>query len=295
MNVDIISDLHIDSWNNNYKSKYITTTKHMPFNFEDWQHQNINTTNEDQSTDRSLNILIIAGDISDDMITSMKYLNDMHLSYDKVLLIDGNHEHAYKFPSLYSNEELIKIVDEYASEELKKKLVFLPEKDFIANDTVFIGINSWWDYRKEDKDVVEYKQKNYFVRWMAHLTFDDSCNFIVNVVNKAKKHATILRDKIKKYTNHPKIKNIVITTHSVPLGSFCLDKYRDTEMNTFLEDIILDDSVMDHENKKYYWIFGHTHSLHKDIRHNISFLANPRGRPTDMNRETYKPERIVIE
>jgi metallophosphoesterase superfamily enzyme len=43
-------------------------------------------------------ILIVAGDICDDLNDSINYLDHISQYYDKVLYVDGNHEHISQYP-----------------------------------------------------------------------------------------------------------------------------------------------------------------------------------------------------
>ena len=45
------------------------------------------------------NIIIIAGDISDDMDMTVNWLNDISSNYETILLVDGNHEHVSHYKS----------------------------------------------------------------------------------------------------------------------------------------------------------------------------------------------------
>ena len=44
-------------------------------------------------------ILIIAGDISDDIDLSIKYIDNISKKYKKILFVDGNHEHVNRYPN----------------------------------------------------------------------------------------------------------------------------------------------------------------------------------------------------
>ncbi len=87
--MDIISDLHIDHWDVTIGVKYPCGSRiHHPFKI---------TPQSD--------ILIVAGDISDDLELSLKYLDEVSKHYKKVLFVDGNHEHVNIYPELYSIDQ----------------------------------------------------------------------------------------------------------------------------------------------------------------------------------------------
>ena len=87
MKIDLISDLHIDHWNPKIKSLFaIGEVKNYPLDLG-------------KETDRS-KILIVAGDICDELNQSIDYLDHISQYYDKVLYVDGNHEHIKQYPEI---------------------------------------------------------------------------------------------------------------------------------------------------------------------------------------------------
>ena len=95
ISVDIISDLHIDQWSNKYINKYpCGTIKEHPLIF--------NKSNSDY--------LIVAGDISDTLNTSLNYLDKISEHYEKILFVDGNHEHVNIYPKLYSTKYINSLI-----------------------------------------------------------------------------------------------------------------------------------------------------------------------------------------
>ena len=83
--MNVCSDLHIDQWSNKYTNKYpCGEIKEYPFRFK--------KTNSEY--------LIVAGDISDRLNTSLNYLDQISDHYEKILFVEGNHEHVYIYPKL---------------------------------------------------------------------------------------------------------------------------------------------------------------------------------------------------
>ena len=110
--IDLCSDLHIDQWDTNLFNKYPNgNKKDFPLEF---------------SNETGAKYLVIAGDISDNLNNSINYLTDITNHYDKVLLVDGNHEHVNKYPKLYTS----KYINERINELDNDKIVYLPEQDF---------------------------------------------------------------------------------------------------------------------------------------------------------------------
>ena len=269
MKIDICTDLHIDQWSNKYINKYpCGIIKEYPFEFK--------------ISDAPY--LIVAGDISDNLLCSIEYLNEISKYYEKILFVDGNHEHVNVYPKLYSAKYINSLV------ESNNKLVYLANSPYIIDKTVFIGACGWWDYNNSDSETID-KNHNYFDEWIPHFTLKDRENFINNVINKSIEEIEYLDNNIKKYMNDVSVKNIVIVTHTLP-KAFFFDDDKDkielsTEYNTKFENLLKYDKIT-------HWIFGHTHTYWDKKINNIQFYCNPRGRPEDYNREIYKLKQITI-
>ena len=262
---DIVSDLHIDQWNPSIGSKHpCGVVKNFPMNFE--------KKNPDS------NILVVAGDISDNLDVSLSYLDQISVYYDKVLFVDGNHEHVHNYPYLFSSE--------YIYDKLKKlnndKLIYLAKNHYVHKDTVFLGVCGWWDYLDDDE---ESKQESldYFKEWIPEFTKNQNQIFINSVLSKSIEEMEYLHKWINVYENNPSIKKIVVVTHTIPHPRFCEDTHMREGCNSKFFKFF--------DHKKYSklstWIFGHTHTQYRDQVDDVNIICNPRGRPEDFNRENY--------
>ena len=263
-NIDLCSDLHIDQWDTNIFNKYPNGhKKDFPFKF---------------SNNTGAKYLIIAGDISDNLNNSINYLNDVTERYDKVLLVDGNHEHVNKYPKLYTT----KYINERIQELNNDKIVYLPEQDYVDGTTVFIGKCGWWNYP------VAYYSGNYdlsyFDDWIPEFTDKQRLEFILSVKDRAMQEAKVLKDKVERYQKDPNYEKIVIVTHCLPSDILSEDKKNrlDTNYNSHFSEI-----VNGNYSKLTHWFFGHTHEQLTGKINNIVFMTNPRGRPEDYDREVY--------
>ena len=270
--IDIVSDLHIEQWNNKYSTKYpCGKINNLPYNFED----------------KKGSILIVAGDTSDDIDLTLEYLNNISSKYEKILFIDGNHEHVNKYPNLYTVEEINGKVISLNNH----KLIYLPNNNYIYKNTLFIGVCGWWNYN--DKNDIN-KNLNYFDNWIPHFTEKDNLNFIDNVIKRCKNETKYIKDTLFKYKDYDNIKNIIIITHTLPINIFSTinDKYLNlgTDINSELNILQLQKI----NNKISHYIFGHTHQKHNENLNNIKIICNPRGRPEDYDRKKYNLETIEI-
>uniref|UniRef100_A0A6C0C5V9 RING-type domain-containing protein n=1 Tax=viral metagenome TaxID=1070528 RepID=A0A6C0C5V9_9ZZZZ len=262
LSLDIISDLHIDQWSKKYKIKY-------PYGEIVEKPININNKSD---------ILIIAGDISDDLDLSLNYINNISEKYDKILFIDGNHEHVNAYPELYD----INFIHKKVNELNNNKIIYLPNNEYKINDKVFIGYCGWWDYNnKLDLE----NGKKYFNKWIPEFTEEDNILFMNNVLNQAEYEYDKIINLLKKYDNDDSIKEIILVTHSVGHKSFKVVN-KSTDYNTMFNNI--------KSNKLNNWIFGHTHYDINDKINNIKYICNPRGRPNDFNRLKYDIKTLII-
>ncbi len=271
MKIDIISDLHIDHWSKKYKIKYPSCEPiEKPYEYK--------KSNSD--------ILIIAGDISDDLDISIDFLNRISKFYKKVLFVDGNHEHVNKYPNLYNKD--------YINEILKKnnnnKIVYLPSNQFIINKTLFIGCCGWWNYNNSNLNDIN-NSLNYFQNWI-NFSKNENKEFINNVIKKSKEEFKYLNDLLLKYKDDNNIEKIIIVSHTIPHKKYCdteagFDNYI-TQHNSKFNELLLK------YKKINTWIFGHSHRQQEDIFNNIKFISNPRGRPNDFNRLDYNVKQINI-
>ena len=51
-------------------------------------------------------VLVVAGDVSDNMDTTIQYISSLTTFYNEVLFIDGNHESCVSYPDLLSDTDI---------------------------------------------------------------------------------------------------------------------------------------------------------------------------------------------
>ena len=273
INIDIVSDLHIDLWDTSIYNKYPDgKIKDFPYIFPN----------------KKSNILIIAGDISDDINISLKYINELSKIYQNVLFIDGNHEHTLQYPQLYTTNYIFNM-----TKKLNENIFYLPISHYKINKTIILGVCGWWDYNNGDMDSIK-KNLNYFEGWINHFKEDDNLEFIDNVIKKSKDEYQYLKYCIDIYNNDDNIDNIILVTHTVPLFEYLNDKKINNSNDKSNGSNSLFIQLIDNNKKISHWIFGHTHKQFEETINNIKFICNPRGRPNDFNRLTYNLKTLVI-
>ena len=159
-------------------------------------------------------------------------------------------------------------------------------------DTVFVGFSGWWDYDKRSENSINEGLK-YFENWIPKISNSEvgSRAFIENVIEKSEEQQRQLYRILDYYEEHEEIKNVVIVTHTIPLSQFALGSDGKQETSFQLQSNSRD--LVDGRFKKLSkWIFGHTHNQFDKVVNNVHFIAHPRGRPEDFNREEYNLKRI---
>jgi predicted phosphodiesterase len=266
--IDVVSDLHIDQWDVSLNIENpCGEVSNSPYKFKE-------TSNR---------ILVIAGDISDDIDLSINYLNDISANYEKVIFVDGNHEHVSNYPNLLSVNEIYEKINKLGN----NKIVYLPKTHYKMDKTVFIGFSGWWDYDNRNQSSMERASK-YFDDWIPKISKSDggSRKFIENVISKSEQQHLKLIEQLEYYEKQPDIENIVIVTHTVPLKEFALESKGNIETSCQLQTF--SKTLVDGRYKKLnMWIFGHTHNQFEKTINGVRFLAHPRGRPEDFNRKEY--------
>ncbi len=144
----VVADLHVDYWDDSFPNPYpCGTRRHHPLV---WGKPN----GEDA-------VLVVAGDVSDDMDTTVQYISSLTTFYNEVLFIDGNHESCVSYPDLLSDSDISSKVRATHNANIH----FLADGPFTKDGIAYVGRCGWWDYVKE----AEKENEEYFAEWMPHL------------------------------------------------------------------------------------------------------------------------------
>lgn len=246
MQFDVVSDLHVESW------------KYYPY---DWENE------------KKSDVVVIAGDIADDVDTVVRELKKACDVYKHVLYIDGNHE-SMKYMHLdleYANALIDCSMTGYTN------FHNLYNRTFVYNNIAFIGACGWWDFRCLQPRIPAYVAKQ-------------NIQYADRIERMAFKQHTILSERIQRIDDDDNINGIVVVTHTVPHRFVMSTKYpADVSMqvnygNTQMERLT--------SSKLKCFIYGHSHDSNM-IKHNgVLYVNNARGRPSDFNRVVYSP-RVV--
>tara|TARA_Y100000385_G_scaffold279738_1_gene329806 strand:+ start:522 stop:1325 length:804 start_codon:yes stop_codon:yes gene_type:complete len=262
--IHVVTDLHIDNWDKTLPNPYPCGKRsYHPMIWE-------------QSGDQS--ILVIAGDVSDDIDITISYLNKLTSFYDQILFVEGNHESCVIYPKILDRHIIGAKVESVNSNSIH----FLSGKPFILNGVAFVGKCGWWDYQGCDK----VKDQAYFDDWMPHLSSSQVELFHQNVDQQSRDDYLGLVKDIEDMQAATDVERIIVVTHTIPHRRFSGDDQHHI-LNHLLESI---DSAR--YPKIDTWLFGHIHEQWDVEIDGIRYIANPRGRVDDFNRTIYKPMRL---
>lgn len=258
MNFDLVSDLHIDFWGEQFQ--------------KDWLKYQTSDT------------LVIAGDVSDYVDMTCEYVDSLHEYYDTVIIVDGNHEHQPQFPLLESS------VVNWRHCIAQTRAHYLGDSKFDHNGVRFIGVNGWWSF---DFGAPNVSKEDCISNFLQKTTWGKEAAKQQEL--QGLRDAFYLQQQMIQAQHEAE--HIVVVTHSLPHPS-CISWGVYPDDNKFVGlygnsryQWTLDADV---DNKMAFWCFGHNHDC-KDIPYkNARLRSNPRGRPKDWNREEYKPLRLEI-
>lgn len=258
-NFDLISDLHVETWND--------------FN---WAQQATSP------------YCVVAGDVCRDRELLRKTLTHLGQCYQGVFYIDGNDEHRYALDNLGSSYKFLhRTIDDIPN------VVYLQNNVVIINGVAILATNGWWSF--DFDDALDYDQS---LLWYQDKTktLPGSADAIARV---AFNDASYMINSVRKLQTHKDVKSIIIVTHTVPAPWIIahdpdlVDTWRFNSMGNPHMQLVLDE---DTENKIHTWCFGHYHKPVDRYFSNIRFINNCRGRgDTEWNQSVYYPKRISVE
>jgi hypothetical protein len=258
-NIDIISDLHNESWDS-----------------FDWTGQPTSP------------YCIVAGDVCRDREVLVDVLTHLGQIYKGgVFYIDGNDEHRHYYDDLAGSYS-----DLSARLENIKNVVYLQDNVIIINDIAILASNGWWTFDFDSsidyEQCVAWLEDRYNARrGLGEIISDLAYHDVAYMINSIKRLQT-LKD----------VKKIICVTHTVPDRWIIdhdidlVDSYRYNTMGNKLMSRVLSE---DTEHKIVAWVFGHYHKpVDRDFA-GIRWVNNCRGRgDTEFKQVAYNPKIISI-
>lgn len=242
MRIGAISDLHIDRHPKLKSNVYLETLIKVV------QH-------------REVDLLLIAGDISNYFRDSYQFIKDLKTAlHIPVLFVPGNHDYW-------------KVEDETTSQDIydfyRTKPECLLDHPYVINDNwAIVGHTAWYDYSYADKKFEETrlkKGKYYGATWQDKVKIDwDEDDTILS--KKAAKH-------VKQALEQLQDKQIILMTHIVTHSKFVVPTpHRIFDFfNAFIGTSDFNQLYQQFPIK--YSIMGHVHFRKSLVENNITFLC----------------------
>jgi hypothetical protein len=256
---DLISDLHVDTWDT-----------------FDWVGQATSP------------YCVVAGDICKDRTRLIEVLTHLGKCYPGgVFYIDGNDEHTYFLDDLGAS-----YLELYQQIKNIKNVVYLQDHVVIINGVAFLATNGWWCYDFDSN--IDTDQTVEWYRSKQNISYSSA----MNINGVAYHDAAYLINSVSKLQTHPEVKAIVIVSHTLPAPWLIdhdielADNWRFNCMgNRHLQQALDEDT----EYKIKTWCFGHYHkSIDRDFG-GVRYVNNCRGcGNTDYSQTIYYPKRIEI-
>ena len=276
MKIDFCSDLHVDAW---MRHTILRDPEHRMWAGEPFKSMFYHIDWRQYKSPDS-NILVIAGDIANTMVTSHQVVAAAAEEYEYVVVVEGNHDH-------YSNDMNI----DDAMSFFESSFAQYPNVHYLKHDktlevdgVMFIGATGWYDFKAyEDRGIYTSAAKR---MWKTYSNDSRYPNFNGKEVEiLAVEQAINLAAQAKAASEDDKIHSIVVTTHMSPRAD--LMEWKDGDniwngltpsyVNTALKQV-LDADV---NNKIRLWVYGHTHMRQMVELDGIVYANNARGYPRE--------------
>lgn len=257
---DLISDLHIETWNDKFN----------------WEGQ------------PTAPYCVVAGDISRDPEIVMETLEHLGQQYAGVFYIDGNEEHRFYLEDIGGG---YRVLTEAINDI--KNVVFMQDNVVIVNGVAILATNGWWTYEFGSTFNIHES-----VDWFKD--YVQISNSSTNAISKVAYHdAAYIINSVSKLQRQRDVSSIIIVNHTVPapwIIEHDIDLVDDIRFNTMGNQYMQKALDEDTENKIKVWCFGHYHkSVDRDFA-GVRYVSNPRGRGnTPWHQNPYFPKRIEIE
>lgn len=245
MNINIISDIHLEFLNDKQINQLLAKVKRM----------------------KNSNVIGLLGDIGRPYDTNYKqFLNEMLNIYEHVLLISGNHE-LYSDHHIFS--EIHDMIDSICKElnssnQSGHMIYYLNRRSVQINDCVYIGCTLWSEITKPG--LISYHMSDY---QCIHVTETETVN--PKLTNSW--HQSDLNYLISELKNLKDDTKAVILTHHAPLTDSLIHPYS-FRRSPYREAFCTDLSYL-FSNQIIGWFYGHTHQPYHSHHGSILIASNP--------------------
>jgi len=257
---DLISDLHIDSWDRDFDWTGQATSPHC----------------------------IVVGDVCQNRQLLYKTLTHLGQCYQAVFYVDGNDEHVRSIDNLgTSYRDLAKQIEKIPN------VVYLQDNVVVINGVAVLGTNGWWGF-DFDSSLDPEEVRDW---WCDHNSLTPEHYTAVRRASTT--DANYMIASVRRLQTHQDVKKIVMVTHTVPMPeliSHDIDLANKLKFNIMGNRHMLNALDVDTERKIDTWCFGHYHGKVDQYRDGVRYVNNCRGRGnTTWSQYVYHPLRVVVD
>jgi len=274
MKIDVLSDLHIDNWQNTLRGL---------------NDANIDFFIESYIKPQS-DYIVIAGDLGNRASSSLYILSMLKKHYKRIIVTLGNHDF---YRTSDSEKKLFKTYKDkynYLKEEIPKLGIDLLDGNVVEIDGVkFGGACGWYDFkytaqkREYLTDYIIYKN---FVDFMSDswAVFDIDRTQELDVVLVKALNENLFNAEYKKLEKVIKKCDVMVTHINPTIEESSINpKWRnDMLTNCFC----FDGSKLLKKTTAKTWIYGHTHESYDYQYENVYLACNPLGYPFENHKTT---------
>jgi len=234
------------------------------------------------------NTIVVAGDISNDIWITCKWIKSLKDSWANVIWVAGNHDfynvgfHRTRIfnPDVEKLYPYPKTVDEihqhYAKWSASHGIHYLNHNSVVIDGVRFVGATGWHDFVAGEP----FSKGDQIFEWMqthdSRIMWDQKGADPWSVEDAAKKDREYI---INTVNNSPE--SVVVVTHHLPHRQLSVLRPQDISwtklhgmfVNTMMEDVC--------DPKIKYWCYGHTHYGSWKTIANMNYVCNPVGYPME--------------
>ena len=264
VNVDILSDLHLDFY---FKQNFTTSENITSF------FKQIFTDND---TREFGSVLIIAGDIGHYNEQNIEILKIFQKEFYKhIICVLGNHDyylvnseakHTFDNNSFKRVEDMRKLINQ------EENMYCLDGEVIEIEGIRFAGADSWYDEGYVKKYYTNLDNNHINLLWNSNI--NDS-----RLIKGITRFNDITKLEIEKIENIYQDCDVMITHVNPSISEEHIDKkYHNSPINTFFT---FDGSKFYKKGSMKFWVFGHTHDPIEYEIEDVKFLCNPLGYPNE--------------
>lgn len=252
-------------------------------------HADLNPWNWECMDDvqRETNVLLIAGDLSNDVMEVSRLLVEARRRFEHVIWVPGNHDfyntgfhrtqlvdHSFATQWPYPGH-MAEMLDHYERWSEHHGITFLHRKSLVLGGITFVGATGWHDYRAGEPYGTEDQIKVWYdclndtqIKWRKELIRPDH----LSPFDAGVQDWEYIRDSVAR-ADGP----VVVVTHHLPHRKLTWQRPHNrvwtmlhgSFVNTRMESIV-DDRIS-------YWIYGHTHQRNMVDIGGTTYVCNAKG------------------